>query len=71
LPRATGRTSSGRPPIGLRGAGRQSILDPYAHNRDGNVTTADFIALAENVSGQQLDAFFRVWLFDPVKPTNW
>ncbi|HEY6779973.1 MAG TPA: M1 family metallopeptidase, partial [Thermoleophilaceae bacterium] len=30
----------------------------YADNRDGNVTTADFVALAERVSGQQLDAFF-------------
>jgi len=27
-------------------------------NRGGNVTTADFIALAEQVSGQQLDDFF-------------
>ena len=43
----------------------------YAHNRNGNVTTADFITLAETVSGQQLDAFFRVWLFEPVKPTSW
>jgi aminopeptidase N len=32
--------------------------------RDGNVTTADFIALAERISGQQLDRFFRVWLYE-------
>jgi aminopeptidase N len=43
----------------------------YAENRNGNVTTADFIALAERESGQQLDAFFDVWLFQPEKPTSW
>jgi aminopeptidase N len=43
----------------------------YRDNRDGNVATADFIALAERESGQQLDDFFRVWLFMPGKPTSW
>ena len=43
----------------------------YADNRDGNVTTEDFIALAERESGQQLDAFFDVWLYQPGKPTSW
>jgi aminopeptidase N len=43
----------------------------YAQNKYGNVTTADFIATAERVSGQELDAFFDVWLFQPVKPTTW
>jgi aminopeptidase N len=43
----------------------------YTHNRNGNVTTADFIALAEEKSGQQLDGFFDVWLFQPAKPTSW
>ncbi len=43
----------------------------YKRNRDGNVTTAQFIAAAERVSGQQLDAFFDVWLYQPVKPTSW
>jgi aminopeptidase N len=43
----------------------------YANHRNGNVTTADFIALAKSVSGQQLDKFFQVWLFEPVKPTSW
>ncbi|WP_138758077.1 M1 family metallopeptidase [Modestobacter altitudinis] len=32
------------------------------------VTTADFIALAEEVSGQQLDELFQTWLFTPGKP---
>jgi aminopeptidase N len=40
----------------------------YAENRHSNVTTADFIALAERVSGQQLDQFFQVWLFEEGRP---
>ena len=43
----------------------------YADNRYGNVTTAEFIALAEEVSGQDLDQFFQVWLFEEGKPTDW
>ncbi|HYP47513.1 MAG TPA: M1 family metallopeptidase [Thermoleophilaceae bacterium] len=43
----------------------------YAQNRDGNVTTADFIALAERRSGQDLDRFFQVWLYEEGKPTSW
>ena len=40
-------------------------------NRNGNVTTEDFMALAESESGQDLDAFFQAWLFTPSKPTSW
>jgi len=40
-------------------------------NRYGNVTTPQFIALAEQVSGMQLDHFFDVWLYQPEKPTSW
>jgi aminopeptidase N len=40
-------------------------------NRYGNVTTAQFIAFAEQVSGMQLDHFFDVWLYQPEKPTSW
>ncbi len=43
----------------------------YRDNRDGNVTTADFVAVSERRSGQDLDAFFDVWLYQPVKPTTW
>ena len=43
----------------------------YAENRDGNVTTADFIALAERKSHRQLDRFFDVWLYRPVRPVTW
>ena len=45
------------------------ILRAWARDhRYGNATTAQFIALAEQRSGRQLDAFFRRWLFDPRKP---
>jgi aminopeptidase N len=40
----------------------------YAENRHSNVTTQDFIALAERVSGLQLDHFFDVWLFQEGRP---
>ncbi|MEO5834775.1 MAG: M1 family metallopeptidase [Nakamurella sp.] len=43
----------------------------YADNRNGNVTTADFTALAAKVSGQDLGAFFTVWLTTPAKPATW
>ena len=32
------------------------------------VTTADFVALAEQVSGQRLDALFDTWLYTPGRP---
>jgi peptidase M1-like protein/immune inhibitor InhA-like protein len=37
-------------------------------NAGGHVTTDDFIALAEDVSGQQLDDLFETWLFTDTKP---
>ena len=43
----------------------------YAKYKYGNATTADFIALAEHVSGQELSAFFDVWLFQSGKPLSW
>ena len=42
-----------------------------ADNRYGNVTTEDFIALAEAESGLDLDHFFYVWLFRERWPQNW
>jgi aminopeptidase N len=47
------------------------LRDWYRDNRDRNVTTADFIALAERESGRNLRAFFRAWLFDAGKPRAW
>ncbi len=46
-----------------------SILRTWAKtNRNGNVTTDQFIALAEKISGQQLDSLFQTWLFTTTKP---
>jgi aminopeptidase N len=39
-----------------------------ADRRDGNVTTADFVAHAEQVSGRQLDALFDAWLHGTERP---
>jgi aminopeptidase N len=48
------------------------ILRRWAtEHRYGNVDTPQFIALAERVSGRQLDRFFDVWLYQPAKPTSW
>lgn len=49
----------------------QLTRDWAADNRYGNVDTADFIVAAERAYGQDLDAFFDVWLFQPGKPTSW
>ncbi len=40
-------------------------------NRHGNVTTAQFIALSEQLSSMSLDHFFDVWLYEPDKPVSW
>ena len=37
----------------------------------GTASTADFIALSQEVSGQDLAAFFDVWLYTPEKPVAW
>jgi aminopeptidase N len=37
----------------------------------GTASTDDFIAIAERESGQNLDAFFNVWLYQPGKPASW
>jgi hypothetical protein len=34
------------------------------------VATAEFIALAEETSGRQLDDFFQAWLFTAEKPAG-
>jgi aminopeptidase N len=40
-------------------------------NSYGNVTTAQFIALSEQLSGMELDDFFDVWLYETEKPVSW
>ncbi len=45
------------------------LLKTWARSHaGGNGTTAQFIALAERISGQDLDALFRTWLFTPGRP---
>jgi hypothetical protein len=45
------------------------ILHRWAvDNAGGNVTTADFVQLSEQVSGQDLDDLFDAWLFLPERP---
>ncbi len=49
-----------------------TLLRRWANqNRYGNVTTAQFIALAERVTGMDLGRFFDIWLYRPEKPTSW
>ncbi|MEV5830437.1 M1 family aminopeptidase [Spirillospora sp. NPDC052242] len=40
----------------------------YATHKDGNATTAQFTALAKKVSGQDLDAFFKSWIYSATRP---
>lgn len=40
----------------------------YTRYRDSNASTADFIALTEEVSGEDLSAFFQAWLYDDKLP---
>jgi aminopeptidase N len=47
------------------------ILRSWAQtHRNGNVTTAEFIAFAERISGQNLEALFTAWLYTPAKPAH-
>ncbi len=40
----------------------------YTRYQGGNATTADFIGVAEEISGQDLQAFFDEWLYAPIMP---
>jgi aminopeptidase N len=41
-----------------------------AQHRYGNATTAQFVALAERVSGENLESFFDTWLWRKTKPAS-
>jgi len=43
----------------------RAYLERFAY---GNATVEDFIAVAEETSGQSLDTFFEGWLYDPLIP---
>jgi aminopeptidase N len=42
-----------------------------AEHRDGNATTADFVALAQRVSRRDLTEVFGTWLFGAGRPDSW
>jgi aminopeptidase N len=46
----------------------QILLQWAASQSSGHGTTPEFIALAEQISGQQLDALFKSWLLTAGKP---
>ncbi|MFL6055613.1 MAG: M1 family metallopeptidase [Actinoallomurus sp.] len=49
-----------------------AILQAWTReHRDGNATTAQFISLAERVSGKDLGRMFQVWLYGKTRPTAW
>ena len=60
------------------GDGRRPVTRPeqpagwYVIEDDagGNVETREFIALAEQITRQELDPFFTEWLFTPAKPAS-
>jgi aminopeptidase N len=47
------------------------LRDWATQQRHGNVTTPEFITLAEHESRLDLQHFFDVWLYQPDKPTSW
>ena len=46
-------------------------MNGWSQYDDSTATTEDFEAVYEEVSGQELDEFFDIWVRDPVKPTSW
>lgn len=46
----------------------QLLRTLYARYRGGNASTTDFIAVAEEVSGEDLTEFFQAWLYDDKLP---
>jgi len=38
-------------------------------HRHGTASTPDFVALAERISGQQLDDLFQTWLYGTTQPS--
>lgn len=45
-----------------------TLREWFEQHLHGNVTTADFAALATEMSGQDLADFFDAWLYDPIIP---
>ena len=48
-----------------------ALLRRWVRDREGgNGSSAQFEALAEQISGEDLDAFFDAWLHSPTKPAR-
>jgi aminopeptidase N len=45
-----------------------AIVRTWAADKSGHGTTEEFIALAEDVAGRQLDEVFSAWLFTAGRP---
>ena len=48
---------------------KKGIQTYYATYFNSNATTNDFIAIMEEASGQNLQTFFKQWLYQPINPT--
>ena len=46
----------------------RTVIDDYAGE---DISTQEYRQLAADISGQDLDTFFEVWLDTPEKPTTW
>ena len=46
----------------------QTLREYLSRHAGGNASTADFVEVAEEVSGQELDQLFEAWLYDEVPP---
>jgi aminopeptidase N len=48
-----------------------NLMEKWAtQHRYGNATTSQFVALAEQVSGEDLTTFFDIWLWQKTKPAS-
>ena len=47
----------------------RTLREYVLRHAGGNVSTSDFVAVAEEVSGKNLDGLFRAWLYDDVTPS--
>ena len=74
LPRPRLRPRRGHPPRApRRSATRRSSRSPSTWVErfgGGTASTTDFISLSEEISGQDLEDFFEVWLYVPEKPVE-
>lgn len=48
---------------------KKGIQTYYATYFNSNATTNDFMAIMEEASGQNLQTFFKQWLYQPINPT--